>query len=162
MANPNWARWIHQSLAKYLKSIAVTHGVPVLVEGIDDRSSDFMEEGTRLEIRVNGPFSREVSKGYFELQVGVNVLLNSRMDGSTKNAFELDAILGIYHDAMDAVIAIYRLGTGPEDDQSHLGCLSTRSGKNGYIRVFRFGQMEGTNRLTQGMVDASYEMYLDE
>lgn len=161
-ANSNWARWIHASIGKYLKDVATTISVPSLVEGIDDRSDTFMESPDRVEIRVNGPFTQEQSAGYFRLYVDVNVLVNSMMGDQGKNAYKLDEILGEFHSAMDAAIAIYRLGTGPDDDQSLLGCLTPRPGKNDSIRVIHFGQLDRTDRIKQGMVDARYVMYLNE
>ena len=64
---------------------------------------------------------------------------------------------------MDGALAIYRFGTGPDDDSdSLLGCLTPRPGKNDSIRVLHFGQIETNDRLKQGMVDARYVMYLSE
>ena len=162
MANPNWTRWVHGSIGKYLKDIATSNSHAFLLEGIDDRSEAFMNASDRVEARINGPFSREISKGYFQLAVDINVLVNSRMDGQRKNAYTHDEILGLYHEALDGVIAIYRYGTGPDDDQLLLGCLSSRSGKNDAIRVIQFGQIDRTDRLRQGMVDARYLMYLED
>jgi hypothetical protein len=133
------------------------------VEGIDDRDDTFMESEDRVEIRVNGPFTKELSAGYHRLYVDVNVLVNSMMGGATKSAYTLDEILGVFHNAMDGAIAIYRFGTGPEDDaDSLLGCITPRPGKNDFIRVLHFGQLNTTDRLKQGMVDARYVMYLNE
>lgn len=162
MAKSDWPRWIHATVAKYLKQVAVTNSFPVLIEGIDDRGTEFMEQTNRVEIRVNGPFSREISKGYYEVLFDVNVLVNSRMDGEAKNVWTLDQILGKFYDAMDGPIAVFRVGTGPDDDESLLGCFQVRSGGNDYVRVHRFGQLSADTRLKQGMVDVSYYGNLDE
>lgn len=156
MADRNWARWIHASVAKYLKQVADDNDIPALVEGIEDRDQSFMEAPDRVEIRLNGPHSQELSRGYHRLYVDINVLLTSQMGGEGKNAYDLDARLGIFHEAMDGVISIFRVGTGPDDDQSLLVCLSPRSGKNDSVRVIHFGQIERTDRLKQGVVDARY------
>lgn len=161
-ANPKWTRWIHASLGKYLKTVATSLSVPSLVEGVEDRSEAFMAAPDRVEIRVNGPFSQELSQGYYRLYVDVNVLVNSTMGGATKNPYTLDDILGAYHNAMDGAVAIYRFGTGPEDDGSLLGCLTPRPGKNESIRVLLFGQLNTVEQIKQGMVDARYVMYLKE
>lgn len=161
-ANPNWARWIHASIGKYLKDVADTISIPSLVEGVEDRDDTFMESPDRVEIRVNGPFTKELSAGYHRLYVDVNVLVNSVMGGATKTAYKLDEILGVFHNAMDGALATYRFGTGPDDDDSLLGCLTPRPGKNDSIRVLHFGQLDRTDRIKQGMVDARYVMYLNE
>jgi hypothetical protein len=85
MGKRNWARWIHQSLAIYLQQVAIDAAIPVIVEGIHDRQPSFMDASDRLEVRVNGPFSREISLGYYHVQVDANVLLSSRMDGQSKD-----------------------------------------------------------------------------
>jgi hypothetical protein len=156
MADRNWTRWIHASVAKYLKQVAVDNNIPVLIEGIDDRDQSFMEAPDRVEVRLNGPFSQELSRGYHRLYVDINVLLSSQMGGESKNAYDLDARLGIFHEAMDGVISIFKVGTGPDDDQSLLVCLTPRPGKNDSVRVVHFGQIERTDRLKQGVVDARY------
>lgn len=162
-ANPNWARWIHSSVGKYLKDVAQDISLPALLEGIDDRDEAFMSAPDRAEIRVNGPYSQELSAGYHRLYVDVNVVINSVMGGATKNGYHLNTLLGVFHNAMDGALAIYRLGTGLDDDPaSLLGCLTPRPGKSDSIRVIHFGQLNMTERLKQGMVDARYVMYLTE
>lgn len=163
-ANPHWGRWIKASVGKYLKQVATTADVPSIMEGLDDRSPQFMEAEDRVEIRVNGPFTNELSAGYYRVHVDVNVLINSAMGNSTKSAYVLDDLLGVFHNAMDGALAVYRFGTGPDDDQSLLGCLTPRSGKSDKddIRTLHFGQLNPTERLKQGMVDARYVMFLNE
>jgi len=162
-ANPHWARWIHASVAKILRAEAVTIGVPCLIEGIDEHTATFQESPDRIEVRVNGPFTQELSAGYHRVLVGVNVLVTSQMGPSTKIAYKLDEILGQFHEVMDGALAVYRFGTGPADaSTSLLGCLTPRPGKNNNIRVIHFGQIDRTDRIRQGMVDAQYVMYLSE
>jgi hypothetical protein len=162
-ANRNWARWIHASLGKYIKTTADSISVPCIVEGIIERDEAFMQAPDRIEGRINGPFTQELSAGYHRVQVDVNIIVNSMMGGETKNAYKLDEILGVLHNALDGALAIYRFGTGPEDDpDSLLGCLTPRPGKNDNIRVIHFGQIDTNDRLKQGMVDARYVMYLNE
>ena len=159
-ANPNWARWIFASLATYLKKVATENEIKALIEGVDDRTDEIMEAVEHVEIAITGPFSREMSRNYYELKVGVRLLIQARMDNPPKNRYSPQRIAGIYHEAMDAVIAVYRYGDDPEDDQSLLGCLSPAKGRNDALRVFHFGQMTPTDRLRQSMVDCWYVMEL--
>jgi len=78
-ANPSWARWLFASLATYLKQVAQDNNILVLVEGLDERSTEFMQATDRAEVRITGPFIRELSHNYWELKVDVNVLLTSRV-----------------------------------------------------------------------------------
>jgi len=159
-ANPNWARWIFASLATYLKQVATDNEVEVLIEGVDDRTDEIMQAADHVEIAITGPFSREMSRNYYELRVGVRLLIQSRMNNPPKNRYTPQHIAGIYHEAMDTVIAVYRYGDDSVDDQSLLGCLSPARGRNDALRVFHFGQMTPTDRLRQSMVDCWYEMEL--
>jgi len=163
-ANKNWTRWIKASLGKYLKATAdgLSPTVPFLVDGVIERDKTFMEAPNRIEARINGPFTQELSAGYHRVYVDVNVLVTTMMGGVTKNVYQIDDILGAFHNAMDGALAIYRLGTGPDDDDTLLGCLSPRPGKSDSIRVLHFAQIDTNDRLKQGMVDARYVMYLEE
>jgi hypothetical protein len=160
-ANPNWARWTFASIAHYLKKVAEDNSLPAIVEGSDDRTDEYMQATDRAEIRITGPFTKELS-GEYLLYMDVNVLLTSRYDGQVKNRYALLKDAGLFHEAMDKAIRIYRYGNEPGDDDSLLGCLVPRSGKNDSIRVVHFGQIDPTDKIKQSAVDARYEMYLSE
>jgi len=86
--NPHWARWIAASLAVYFKTVADNAGITLLVEGIDERESEKMEVD-RAELRINGPFIRQLSEGYFRLDVDTNILLTDLMGGEVENPYNL-------------------------------------------------------------------------
>jgi len=162
-ANPNWARWIFASLAHHLKEVATDANLPVIVEGLDDRADAFMQATDRLEIRINGPYTNELSKGYHRVLVDANVLLSSRYDGAQKNGYSHLKFIGLFNEAMDMVIPVFKFGLEPGDDEnSQIGCLSPRPGKNEAIRVLHFGQIEKTDHVKQSAVDARFIMYLNE
>jgi len=157
-ANPNWARWVFASVATFLRQVAQSQQLPVLVEGLDDRTTEFMEATDRCEIRVTGPFTKELSHNYFQIEVVVNVLFLSRYE-EQKNQYAIIQKMGVFHEAMDGAIAVYKYGTGPEDDEHALvGCLSPVQGRSDAIRVMHFGQITPTDRIKQSMVDARYRM----
>jgi len=162
MANSNWARWMFASVATYLKQVATDASIPAIVEGMDDRTDDFMQASERVEIRITGPFVTEESKGYFRVYMDVNVILTSRYDGAAKNRYALLKNAGLFQEAMDTVINIHRYGNEPGDDDSFLGCLRPRSGRNDSVRVIHFGQVDLTDKLRQSAVDARYVMYLED
>lgn len=168
-ANPNWARWIFASVADALKSIATTHNLAVLVEHLDERSDAFMQADDRVEIRITGPFSQELSKGCFRLWVDVNVLLTSRYGGAKKNALDILRFAGLFQEAMDSPIPVWNYGAQPGDyldsdpnTQVFIGCLLPRPGNSDSVRLFNFGQTDPTDKLKQSAVDARYVMYLEE
>lgn len=161
-ANPHWARWIFASVATCLKALADAHQIPALIEGVDDRTPAFMEATDRAEIRINGPYTQELSHGYYRLWVDLNVLLTSRYDGDQKNRHAFLVNAGLFQEAMDQPIHIYKFGNQPGDDDSRLGCLVPRPGTRESVRVVHFGQSNATQRIKQSAVDARYVMYLTE
>ena len=159
-ANPNWARWVFASVATYLKGIANSEHLPVLIEGLDDRTTAFMEATDRCEVRITGPFTKELSHNYFRIEVVVNVLFLSRYE-EEKNQYAVMHKIGVFHEAMDGAIAVFKYGNEQGDDEHALvGCLSPVQGRNDAIRVMHFGQVDPTNRIKQSMVDARYRMEL--
>lgn len=168
-ADPNWSRWIFASVAFKLKAVATEANLAVLVEHLDERSDAFMKATDRVEIRITGPFTQELSKGSFRIWVDANVLLTSRYDGSAKNAYDILKFAGLFHEAMDSPIPVWNYGPEPGDyldsdpnTQVFIGCLLPRPGTNDSIRVFNFGQTDKVDKLKQSAVDARYVMYLEE
>lgn len=160
-ANPNWARWIFASIAKNLKDVANTNNIPAIVEGIDDETDAFTEATDHVEIRINGPYTRQLS-GEYQIYMDINVLLTSRFDGQQKNRHAILTNAGLFQEAMDKAILIYKFGNTLADDDTYLGCLIPRSGKNDTIRVMHFGKVDPTDKIKQSVVDARYEMFLSE
>jgi hypothetical protein len=162
--NPNWTRWIVASVATYLRQVATDGNLAVLIEGLDDRTPAFENATDRSEIRVSGPFSRELSHNDYSLLVDVNVLLTSRYDGNGKSRYTILTNAGRFHEAMQRDIPVYKFGDGPDDDPTVLlGCLKVINGQRadtGGVRVTHFGQVDTTNRLKQSIVDARYSMEL--
>lgn len=166
--NPRWNRWITSSIAKYLKTDVVdifSPPLPFLVEGIDDREDAFETAPDRAECRVNGPFTQEQSARYWRLWVDINVLLTSTMGEALKNKFTLEQNAGLFHEAMDTCIPIYRTGSplaDPENDGTLVGHLRPRKGRNDSVRTIHFGQINKVDRLRQAVVDGRYVMYVRE
>ncbi len=153
--NPKWARWIFSSLATCLKQVATDNHLPCIVEGLDERTSAYSEASDRVEIHISGPFTREVSRNYYHMEVMVRVLITSRLDGpDLKNRYTFADICGQFHGAMDSTIAVYRYG----DDDSLFECLSPANDKHEPVKVFHFGQQGNANGPCQSMVNAKYVM----
>ena len=83
--DPNWPRWIVGSFREYItvNGIDVWNASPdgqqypivLLTDGIDERTTTFMESPNRAELRINGPRPRPTSpRGCYKLEADVNVL----------------------------------------------------------------------------------------
>ncbi len=164
--NPHWNRWIISSVADhFITNVATPLSLAFLVEGLDDRASEFMEAPDRAELRYNGPFTQELSHNYWRIAFDVNILVTSMMDGAEKNRFALEINQGKFHEFADTCIPIFRHGKvaqTAENDGTLLGSLSPRRGKQDSVRSIPFGQINKVDRLKQGQVDARYLMYLIE
>lgn len=159
-ANPNWARWIFASVSDNLKAVADTNSIPAIVEGVDDETNAFTDATDRVEIRITGPDTKQLPGNEYRVYVDVNVILTSRFDGKQKNRHAILTNAGLFHSAMDQIIKVYKFGTAGGDDDSYLGCLIPRSGKNDSVRVIHFGKVDSTDKVKQSAVDARYEMFL--
>jgi len=155
----NLARWVMSSVAVYFKTVADSLSLTYFVEGVDERDSDTMNV-EHVEVRVNGPFVRELSRGYWRVNIDINILLMDYMQMSTENAYDIAQWGGEFLAAMMEPIPIYRLGTGGNDDDSLVGCLTQRTGFSEPARLIHFGQISKEDRLRQAAVDGRFEMYL--
>jgi hypothetical protein len=164
--NPNWLRWIIASVADHFKTnVATPLSLAFLVEGLDDRDEAFEQAPDRVEMRYNGPFTKELSKRYWQIHFDVNFLVTSNLDGAVKNRYTLENNMGVLHEFADTCIPIFRYGDPAqtsENDDTLLGTLSPRSGKSDSVRSLHFGQVHRTDRIKQSQVDARYTMYLCE
>jgi hypothetical protein len=167
MAQKDWPRWIVASIGDYLKTALTNVEWPSLVDGVEERTDAFIHATNRAEVRVTGPFIKNLSAGYFQAFVDVNVLLSSRYDGPAKNAYDLLSCAGVLNEAMDQEIAVWNFGNQPGDfvqgqpeTQVCLGCLVPRFGQS--LRVLNFGQIDVVDRLKQTEVEARYMIELYE
>ncbi len=160
--NPAWARWIFASLATLMKKTAEANNIPVLVEGLDERTTEFMDATDRVEIRITGPFIRDLSvaTAYYECTVDMNALFVSRYENG-KNQYAILQTIGAFQAAMDAPIPIFQYGDLPGDDETIcIGVMEPRNKRGDALRVMHFGQADLTNRIKQSLVDARYLLYL--
>lgn len=156
--NPNWARWVYASVADYLKAVAEDNSLPWLVDGSEDRGDEFSQAQAHVEIRINGPFTEELSKGYYRLTVDVNVLLQVRYE--EVNGYQRQTLIGAFQAAMQGPIPVFKFGAEVGDDKSQIGCLTIPRG--GAVKVHHFGQLTDPERRAESMSDARYTVDLEE
>jgi hypothetical protein len=152
---------VQASVGKYFKTLALaqTPVLPSLVEGVEDRTETFAAAPDKIEIRVNGPHTKDYGNSSYS-KVFVNLLLTHTIGGAGKNQYKHDTDIGIFYEAAGGPIPVYKLGSEDDDDLSHLGCLIAESGNNDYIRVNKFGQLEENTPLRQAMISVTYRLEL--
>lgn len=144
------------SVAKYFSDICVAIPLPMLVDGIDERTSEELHYD-HAELRITGPYITELSKDYWRLSVDVNILLTEMMEN---NAYKLQSWCGVIAAAADGAIQIYKYGGETGDDNSWVSCLTPLNGRIDPLRVLHFGQLGKTERLRQSMIDSHYVVYI--
>jgi hypothetical protein len=152
-------RWLFSSLASYFEGVASDNSIPYFVEGIDERSSEFMQ-ASHAEMRVTGPYTKEISNGIYDVEVVANVLLTSFMDMDGP-AYELIQWCGVFQEAMLDPVPVYKYGPNVQDTQELIGCLRVKNNKGSKVKVFHFGQMNTTDRFRQSEVDVLFDMHID-
>jgi hypothetical protein len=147
------------SIAVYFKDVADTLSLTFFVEGVDEREPDTMRQ-EHAELRVSGPYVRELSYNYWRVHIDINIMLTDYMKMSTEDAYDINRWGGAFLVAMMDPIPIFRLGTGAGDDGSLVGCLTQRKGFAEPARLIHFGQVSREDRIRQAVVDGRFEMYL--
>ncbi len=145
-----YTRWITASIMKRVDDSR--QDVVLYVEGQTRET----QRGPRwIEARIDGPFQRPCgSKDEFCFYVEVNILCSVQLDD--KDIYHMQRLLGIGSQALNTNIIVKKYGETSED---YVGCLRLLGGLEG-IEAHSFGQIEATNPLIQGCVEAHYEMYI--
>ena len=153
MINKHWSRWVAASCRKHFNDNR--QGVTLHVEG-DERSTADLKE--HAEFRIDGPDIKNPSRGYYILDVAINILVKANMNSG--NVDNMVVISGIIQAAFTETISVFKFGNGVDDDQTLLGCLRLRSDDQGSILFNNFGQIDEDSRLTQATIEGRYRMEL--
>lgn len=149
----NLARWSFISIAKYFETVVSGIGVPYFVEGVMERTEALMQT-SHIELRVTGPDVKPLS-GSTDVRVAINLLCTSLMDMAGTDGWTIVQWTGVIQSAMLEPIPVYRYGTGPDDDESLVGCFRVDLNR---VNIYHFGQLEKDSRVRQSEVDASFLM----
>lgn len=153
MQNPNWIRWIKSSINLHFD--ALISGIPLFIEG--ENRDDGLKSSA--ELRMDGPDFSEISKGYWQFDIMIDVLIKSHF--SDKDAYIRERNIGYVLAAFTTDISIFRYGDSADDDRTALlGCFKLCPSEGEPIRVLHFGQVTNDIRLTQTSVQAAYRMNL--
>ncbi len=157
MSNPNknWPRWIFASVSKHFYDNR--DGIAIYVEG---QHRDTKDNKDFFEIRVDGPYFTEYSKGYWRCYTEVNILVQSAMDNV--NFHRIHTNVGIVAAAFTNAIPVYKYGSGDDDDDTLLGCMQLVSDYRGKerIQINHFGIIDKNVNLMQASVEGHYEIFL--
>lgn len=126
--------------------------LPVFIEG-QHRDTAGLKDF--VELRTNGPDFYKVSPTTYDVNIVVSLLSQSLMDDT--NYHRLYESLGVMQGAFIS-ISVYKFGTGYDDDQTYLGCLTLVDP----LITKHLGQVAARTNLVQGVVQGTYKMSLTD
>jgi hypothetical protein len=148
----HWPRWIKTSIYKHFKS--QLDPLYIYFEGAERLQDDH----ERAEVRIDGPHLTELSKGYWQIEVVVDILVLVKMGN---DLYSIDRVVGNVLAAFQESISILQYGDGPDDDPgTMLGCLLLCPDDKESIIVTNFGQPNINSKMLQQTVEAKYRMNL--
>lgn len=145
----NLPRWVVASTSKYFSEVAINNNLHFFIEGTTRETKDYQKY---IEFRMDGPHFTQLSKGYYRIDIAINILWSFNQDD--EDFHEPERIKGILIDAMND-ICIYKFGNGPYDDDTFIGTLQLKQD----VRANNFGQVKNDVRLMQGTIEGSYSMF---
>lgn len=157
MLNERLTRWITSSVAKHFKT-AETDSFTMYMEGQRPRALD--DKTNYYELRIDGPYIVEISRGVYDVYIEVNVLISSPMQmGESVNIYSIQDSIGKVLSRFTKTIKIFKLGEQPAIDTGEvLTCLKLlqdhRKGER--IQVSNFGQIDPKVRVQQATVEGHY------
>lgn len=157
----HWPRWLFASFTTHFYEKLKASVDPDVMIYIEGNWRDTSKAPKVIEIRMDGPYVTEISKDYYRLYTEISILVQATLDQN--DAHILQKLLGKSFDAFTASIKIFKFGSGPEDDQSLLGCatLINDIDRRERVQVNNFGLIDKSVNIAQGTVEGHYELFLD-
>lgn len=151
----NIPRWMFASVSKHFD--ALKQSEHLFIEGQDRLTN---KQTDWLELRMDGPSHKEVSKGCHQFDIEVNVLVSSTMNETDYH--KIFKLVGVAAAAFTNKIDILKLGNGVSDDDTLLECARIRLENRELIQISHFGQIDTDKRLVQATVEGHYRMEVFE
>ena len=150
-------RWIISSVSQHFEGRR--QGIFMFIEGQLRDTSDLKDF---FELRVDGPYYTELSKGFWRVYIEINVLIQSAQD--KEDRFRIYKTAGVVAAAFEQVISIFKYGDEVGDDNSLVGCMKLLGDKEARerIQISHFGQVGPETGISQSTVEAHYVAELRE
>lgn len=147
--NTNWPRWIAASVQKHFD--ANKGSLTMYIEGMP-RNTDSLTDF--FELRLDGPYFTEVSKGAWNIYIEVNVLIQSSLQLDLHKIHKDVGIVSLAF--IDFEVKEY------SDGEAILGCMQLLQNmkERERLQVSHFGEIRTGTRLAQATVEGHYAMLL--
>lgn len=157
-ADENTTRWFIASLTDHFADVinaSIALAPPFSVTGYSLNSD---ENQDHIEMRIQGPYEKDIP-GWLVFEVPLSFLITFRQGGA-KDMFTIDRWIGVYKDALRKPIEIFKSGSGSDDDNTLLGCLTPKVSKRELIRCDRYGFVDGNVPVQQATIVATLDTWL--
>lgn len=149
--DPRIDRWIFQSIHKHF--VAQQKDWKLYIEG---EIRDTNQATEWVELRIDGPFSRQLGPTNWFARIEVNVLISV---STHTDLYAPQRISGEVAQILAMPIEIKKYGTELEDTQEHFSCLKLEQGARDVgIVTSNFGQANPKIPITQMTVEAHYSL----
>jgi hypothetical protein len=144
-----WVRWVNASINKHFTDELRYY--PLYLEG-DERT--LQDKAEFFELRIDGPFILQPQKGFWFLDVEINILVQTHM--SDKQLYNIQNAVGQAVRAFKNVICVYNY-----DDNILLGTLHLQRRLDETVDVNNFGIIKEDTRITQTTIEGHYRMEVE-
>lgn len=153
--NQNWERWCKIAFIKHFDdgkgdTYFFAEGFPRATED----KSDY------VELRLDGPYSREDAHKQWRLYYELNLLVVVRPDAKG-DAYRINRLTGRFSELFTDNILVHKEGDTVDDDGTLLGYLRLVPRLQERIQVSHFGQIRPDTHILQATVEGHYAIYLD-
>ena len=153
--NDNWTTWIFASVCKHFDSHS--NDLYLHIDGTARKTGD---HANVIELRLNGPIMRELSKNYYQIDAEVNLLIQTAVKHA--NIYQHRRNLGIAEAACTRYIYLYQIGSESGATGNMFGCLTlVNTPRNNGIETKDYGIVRPQVDLQQATVEATYRTYLE-
>lgn len=147
LKNPNWGRWIYANVVNHFVQVSADAQIPIYLDRYD-RDTDW------AELRFGGPYISEPSKGFYYIDVNIDILVTCFV---ADDKYIIHRLTGIYEAAFTP-LCLYKYGDGPDDDHSYFGTLKL---KDSPIHVNNYGLIYPEQKFMRSSIEADFCVDLD-
>lgn len=149
-------RWIVASVNKWFYS--QRGATYAFTEGFQRKTENLTQW---FEIRTDGPYWDEKTRGEYHGDVEVNILITQKE--GTGNAYDVHTLVGRIQGMFVYKIPVYKLGEltdDPENDGCFIGYLTLIHGRREAIKTSFFGKVRPDTAILQATVEGHYRLHL--
>jgi hypothetical protein len=151
----NIVKWVFASACKqFTDNIS---GIDIYIEG-QPRDTNSLSDW--CELRVDGPWIREISKDLLKITCEINILVGTHIEPTDlyKETTNINAVVPAFTD-----FDVYKYGAEAADTGDFVGRLKLQpmSDVRDRIEVSKFGRLTPSTPLMQATVEGHYELVVD-